>query len=43
MRNLTITSASWTADDNDVLAGADKRESSDTVEAATVDYGYARI
>ncbi|MFC4535909.1 hypothetical protein [Sphaerisporangium dianthi] len=43
MRDLTISGSSWTVDESGNAIDAGRRESSDAVEAATIDYGYARI
>jgi hypothetical protein len=45
MRNLEIGTPSWSVDDDgEVVSGqAERLESSDHVEAASVSYSYARI
>ncbi|HEU5025505.1 MULTISPECIES: hypothetical protein [Actinomadura] len=44
MRELTINDQSWNVDEDDTLVeGAERLESADPVEAASLSYGYARI
>lgn len=44
MRNITINDQSWMVDEDEhLVTGKERLESGDSVEAASLSYGYARI